>query len=293
MSGGEEILESGTVEDLPRSKRQYERLLKFHWDLYCELAYQRSRVYEALKASLAERAGPFAFEGWQRAVKYRYSLEPLSAMGSLNDPGGRFNTGRIDPTRFTAFPGLYVASDKKTAMAELLGGDTRGESLTPEELALTNPASVTIVAVRGEVESVLDVSNEKGVAGFVSLIRRFQLSDTLSREARKLGFSPRLPRTSKQMVDELHSLWWRQWPMQYDVPSPSQIFGRIAADAGIEGIRYNSVLTQHHCMVIYPQNFSNSTSFIELDDPVPTDSVLKRIDRTTFRNFIPAVEPQL
>ena len=69
MSGGEEILESGFVEDLPRSKRQYERLLKFHWDFYCELAYQRSKVYEALKASLAERAGAFAFEGWQRAVK--------------------------------------------------------------------------------------------------------------------------------------------------------------------------------------------------------------------------------
>jgi hypothetical protein len=291
MSGGEEILESGFVEDLPRSKRQYERLLKFHWDFYCELAYQRSKVYEALKASLAERAGAFAFEGWQRAVKYRYSLEPLSANGSLNDPGGRFNIGKIDPTRFTAFPGLYVAFDKKTAMAELLGGDARGQSLTAEDLALTNPTSITLVSVCGEIESALDVSNENSVAGFVSLIRRFQLSPELTREARKLGFgSLRLARTSKEMVDELHNLWWRQWPMQYDVPSPSQIFGRIAADAGIEGVTYTSVLTRQPCMVIYPQNFSNSASFIELVDPAPAETVSKRIDRTTFKNFISTVE---
>ncbi|MGA8182685.1 MAG: RES domain-containing protein [Terriglobia bacterium] len=291
MSGGEEILESGFVEDLPRSKRQYERLLKFHWDFYCELAYQRSKVYEALKASLAERAGAFAFEGWQRAVKYRYSLEPLSATGSLNDPGGRFNIGKIDPTRFTAFPGLYVAFDKKTAMAELLGGDARGQSLTAEDLALTNPTSITLVSVCGEIESALDVSNENSVAGFVSLIRRFQLSPELTREARKLGFgSLRLARTSKEMVDELHNLWWRQWPMQYDVPSPSQIFGRIAADAGIEGVTYTSVLTRQPCMVIYPQNFSNSASFIELVDPAPAETVSKRIDRTTFKNFISTVE---
>jgi hypothetical protein len=291
MSGGEEILESGFVEDLPRSKRQYERLLKFHWDFYCEFAYQRSKVYEALKASLAERAGAFAFEGWQRAVKYRYSLEPLSASGSLNDPGGRFNIGKIDPTRFTAFPGLYVAFDKKTAMAELLGGDARGQSLTAEDLALTNPTSITLVSVCGEIESALDVSNENSVAGFVSLIRRFQLSPELTREARKLGFgSLRLARTSKEMVDELHNLWWRQWPMQYDVPSPSQIFGRIAADAGIEGVTYTSVLTRQPCMVIYPQNFSNSASFIELVDPAPAETVSKRIDRTTFKNFISTVE---
>ena len=135
----------------------------------------------------------------------------------------------------------------------------------PKILALTNPTSITLVSVCGEIESALDVSDENSVAGFVSLIRRFQLSPELMREARKLGFgSLRLARTSKEMVDELHNLWWRQWPMQYDVPSPSQIFGRIAADAGIEGVTYTSGLTRQPCMVIYPQNFSNSASFIEL-----------------------------
>lgn len=292
MSSGEEILESGFIRDLPRSKRRYERLLRFHWDFYCQLAYQRSQVYEALKASLVERAKAFEFEGWQRALKYKYSLNPLSATGSLSDPGGRFNIGKIDPTRFTVFPGLYVASDKKTAIAELLGGDARGQSLTAEELALTKTTSITVVAVRGEIESALDVANENNLAAFVKLIRDFRLSPTLIREARSLGTSLlRLARTPKEMADELQNLWWRKWPMQYDVPSPSQIFGQIAVEAGIEGVTYSSVLTRHPCIVIYPQNFLNSASFVELVDPSPAETVPKRIDRTTYMNFISAVEP--
>lgn len=291
MSRGDEILESGFVADIPRSKRQYERLLKFHWDFYCELAYQRSQVYGDLRASLSERTKAYKFEGWQRAVKYKYSLNPLSTGGSLTDPGGRFNIGKIDPTLFTTFPGLYVAGDKKTAIAELLGGDARGQSLTAEDLALTKPTSITVVSVRGEIESALGVADEDNLSGFVSLIRHFQLSPSLIREARKLGFrSPRLARTSKEMVEELHSLWWRQWPMQFDVPSPSQIFGQIAVDAGVEGIIYSSVLTRQPCIVIYPQNFLNSPSFVELADPAPAESVSKRIDRTTFKNFISTVD---
>lgn len=287
MSSREQILDSGFIRDLPRSKRQYERLLRFHWDFYCELAYQRSQVYAALKVSLAERVKSFKFEGWQRAVKYKYSLDPLSSRGSLRDPGGRFNIGKINPTLFTAFPGLYIAGDKKTAIAELLGGDARGQSLTAEELALAKPASITIVSVRGEIESALDVANESNLTPFVNLIRHFRLSNALIREARKLGIgSLRLARTPKEMAVELCSPWWRKWPMQYDVPSPSQIFGQIAADAGIEGVTYSSVLTQQPCIVIYPQNFSNSASFIELVDPSPAETVSKRIDRNTFKDFI-------
>lgn len=291
MSNGEEILESGFVRDIPRSKREYERLLRFHWNFYSELAYQRSQVYETLKAALAEQAKPFEFEGWQRAVKYKYSLDPLSARGSLTDPGGRFNIGRIDPARFTTFPSLYVASDKKTALAELLGGNARGQDLTAENLALTKPDSVTVVCIRGEIETALDVADEANLKEFVGLVRNFDLSQSLTQEARRLGIGPlRLTKSPKEMVKELRYTLWRIWPMQFDVPSPSQIFGQIAADAGIEGIIYHSALTSQPCMAIYPQNFLNSASFVELDDPAPVENVPTRIDRTTFRNFIPDVE---
>jgi len=74
--------------------------------------------------------------------------------------------------------------------------------------------------------------------------------------------------------------------MHYDLPSPSQVFGQIVMDAGIEGILYTSILTDKSCIVVYPQNFANSSSFVEIDDPVPADTVQKRIDAGSLKNFV-------
>jgi RES domain-containing protein len=71
---------------------------------------------------------------------------------SSDDPGGRFNVGDIDRARYPAFPALYIASDKGTALAEVLGREKRADSLTPEELALTKPDSITAASVSGKLE---------------------------------------------------------------------------------------------------------------------------------------------
>ncbi len=221
-------------------------------------------------------------------MKYRFSLEPLNTKGSLSDPGGRFNIGAIDTARFAVFAGLYLAFDKSTALAELFGRrHAERQALTPEELALTSPNSVTVVSASGELESALDVCKQNNLLSFRNLISPFSVSKNLIRKAKTLGISsPQLVRTVEEMAESLLSQHWRLWPMQLNIPAPSQIFGRIVMDAGIEGIAYTSVLTQKPCLVIYPQNFENSSSFIELDDPVPADTVQKRIDRSTFRNFV-------
>jgi RES domain-containing protein len=294
MSHKYDVLESGFIADIRRSRWLYEKLLEYYWEYYCELAYQKKQIYEALKGSLAERSTVFTFQKWQRGVKYKYSIDPLNTTGSLVDPGGRFNIGRIDPTRFTAFPGLYLACDKGTALAELLGRGDDIQGLTPEELALTRPASVTVVSVSGDLESVLDVTKTENLSGFVRLIRDFRLSPGLIKKANKLGVPrPFLVKTAQQMVANLHYPLWREWPIHFDVPHPSQILGQIAADAGIEGLKYSSILTQETCLVIYPQNFVNSSAFVELDDPPPSETVPKRIDSTTFMNFIPSAGPAM
>jgi hypothetical protein len=170
------LLEQGQIAGIPRSKELYQKVLRYHSEYYSELQFQRASIYEPLKASLAERAKSFEFSRWQRAVKYRYSLHPLSAKGSLRVPGGRFNVGEIDTARFPVFPGLYLACDKVTALAELFGQrDAEGQPLTPEELALTKSASVTVVSVSGKLESVLDIGDQDNLAGFVNLIKGFKL----------------------------------------------------------------------------------------------------------------------
>jgi hypothetical protein len=285
-SHDDEVIDSGLVADIPKNKELFEQWVKFHWEYYSELAFLRNQIYDSLKSSLREWAKPFEFPGWQRAVKYKYSLDPLSTKGSLADPGGRFNIGAIDPSRLPVFPALYLASQKKTALAELLGRDGPANSFSPEELALTKPTSITIVSVSGRLESVLDVRDAKNLAGFVSLINRFKLSRELTIKARKLGFQIKILRSTNQLVKELRTPRWREWPMGYDVPAPSQILGRIVVDAGIEGILNDSVLTDNPCSAIYPQNFQNSSSYIELDGPCPLETTHKRIDSTTFKNFI-------
>ena len=99
--------------------------------------------------------------------------------------GGRFNIGEIDTNRFAVFAGLYLASDKGTALTELLGRpDILGQPLTAEELALTRPTSITVVSVSGDLESVLNVCKEENLAGFVNLIKGFRLADSGARRSR-------------------------------------------------------------------------------------------------------------
>jgi len=269
------------------SRKLYQERAQFHSEYYSELEYLRSQIYDELKSSLLERAQPFEFLNWQRAVKYKYSLVPLSAKGSLADPGGRFNVGAIDASRFPMFAALYLASDKKTALAELLGReDGPVNSLTPEELALTKAASITVVSLSGKLESVLDITDAKNLTPFINLIKGFKISSKLIFKGRKVGLSVGLIRDSTTLMKVLQSTAWREWPMGYDVPAPSQIFGRIVQDAAIEGILYRSVLTDSTWLAVFPQNFQNSSACIEIDDPCPAETLHRRIDSTTFKNFV-------
>lgn len=281
-----DVLESGFIADISKSKKYFEDVGRFHWEYYSELAYLRNKIYDQLKTSLRDEAKPFKFSAWQRAVKFKYSLSPLSAKGSLVDPGGRFNIGEIDPARFPIFPALYLASDKSTALAELLGRDGPANSLSPEELALTKSASITIVSISGELESALDVRDANRLAAFVNSVKDFKVSGKLLLTARKLGQQVKILKTPTELVQELANPRWREWPTAFDVPGPPQIFGRIAMDAGIEGLIYNSVLTQGPCLACFPQNFANSSSFIELNDVGPVELVNKRIDSHSFKNFL-------
>ena len=281
-----EILDSGQVSDITRSKKYFEQLVSFHWRYYSELAYQRKQIREELNSVLREVAGPFEFTRWQRVVKFKYSLDPLSTKGSLVDPGGRFNVGAIDPNRYPMFPALYLAVDKGTALAEVLGRSVTQSSLSPEDIALTKPDSISVLSVSGKLEAVLDIQSGRNLQRFVALIKDFKLSRTLRSEAQALGF----PLDIVSNIDVLQKVLghpnWRDWPMLYDVPAAGQIFASIAVNAGIEAILYGSVITGRECLAIFPQNFLNSSSFIKLDDPTPSDNVPRQMDSTNFKQFI-------
>ena len=70
-------------------------------------------------------------------------------------------------------------------------------------------------------------------------------------------------------------------PAQFGLPAISQVFGRIAAAAGVHGILYPSAKGDgHKCLALSLQNWKGSASFVEVMDPVPEGATLTRIDGT-------------
>lgn len=296
------LLESGTLSDMLEAKRITEDMIKYQWDYYSELARQRDEIIGPIKESLISASKSFQFNRWQRGVKYKYSLHPLSTNGSLTNNGGRFNTGTNVNSQVPTFPALYLASDKDTALQEHLGqippskeikkmiasslGMTEEDinELSPRELALCNPSSETVVSVSGKLDKVIDLRSYKSLELFVKLIKVFKISDDLKRRAMILGVSnPEVVKTAKQLLMTFLQSDWTLLPARYAVPSNSQIFGHLVFIAGIEGVIYPSKLTGEPCLALFPKNFVATDSFIMLDDESPHVGVPSKIDGANWR----------
>jgi len=284
------LLDHFSVSDIHKWLALKDQFLKYYWDYHNNLAYERSKIANKIKESLLGAAQkPFTFAKWQRAVKYKYANEPLSVAGSLVDPGGRFNIGDINPSQFPPFPALYVASNKDTAIQELLSQkidpSQKDSKLDPLDFALTSHDSIAIVSLSGSIGSVINLKDQNSLQSFVDLIKDFTIPDSLRRTAVAIGErEPELIRTVPKLIEVLSDPRWRLWPMQFDVPVASQIFGQMVSEAGIEGILYTSKFRGNDCLAIFPQNFEES-SFIQLDDETPQGIQICRLDPKTWREI--------
>lgn len=283
------LLERTSNPELKAQKKHTERLIDVHWHLYGELAQQREKIKDELfKSLLASSVKEYKFNNWQRAVKYRYGLHPLSIRGSFANIGGRFNTGNEVNSQIPSFPALYIAEDKDTSLQEHLGQEplSKGVGLTPREIALTNPASETIVSISGYLENVFDLTQATHLDAFVGLIKNFKLSKQLREEARQLQLKMNdgiIIKSSQKLSQALLNPDWRINPACFDIPANSQIFGHLIYLAGIEGILYPSKFTKKLCLALFPNNFANTDSFIQLDDTPPHLDVPTRIDGCNWR----------
>jgi hypothetical protein len=281
------LLEHGTLQEMRNNKKIIGGLLQYHWYLHQDLAYQRREIEDKLIRVLNEESvSNFKFHNWQRSVRFKYSYHPLSTLGSLQLPGSRFNIGDLNPQHFAPFPGLYIASDKETALQETLSPKPIDDKkkLTPLELALTDPKSVTIVSVSGLLERIFDVRNKKSLMKFADLIKDFKIAKSVIDIADIHNIErPKVIKSSEELYKSLMDDNWRLFPMQYDVPANSQIFGQLVHSAGIDGILYKSVATNKDCLVIYPRNFQISSSYIQIDDELPNKEIPKRIDASNWR----------
>jgi RES domain len=252
--------------------------------LYFELEPLRQAQETKLLDALRSRTrSTYEFNGWSRIVDYRYSLEPLSNVGSLKGDGGRFNIGaELSPGTFTPFPALYVAEDYDTAFNERFGRSEKlkARALSSDDLALRSPDSFTQVRLNGSVEQLIDIGDFDALTPFTEVLKDFQVPKVVLRIARQLGLRQTswLIRSPSLLQRRLLDRNWRMVPVQFDLPSNSQIFGRLALAAGLHGIVYPSTKQAgKHCMALFTQNWRNSTSFVEVSDPIPEGAVKTQV----------------
>lgn len=276
------LLDAFSADDLSRWEQKKDQILRYHWDLYSDFAYERQKNANQLRVALLEAtSSPFEFKGWQRQVRYKYCLTPLSPKGSLIEPGGRFNIPDMNPDQIPPFPALYIAEDKETTLQE--AGQHKGSisGLSALDLALIKKDSISIIAITGKLGSIIDLTHPTKLKSFINLIKTFTPSKQTLQAAKELKLkSPLAVKSLKKLIDSLLEPNWRAMCMQFDIPANCQIFGQLVANAGIEGILYPSKFTKKKCLAIYPQNFEIE-SFVAVEGEAP-NGVVSRLDSITW-----------
>jgi hypothetical protein len=130
------------------------------------------------------------------------------------------------------------------------------------------------------LETLIDIGELEALKATTDILRRFQMPKSISVHARRLRMKvPGLIRTPTGLQRQLLSPNWRVEPTQYDLPSNSQIFGRLCAAAGVHAILYPSVRdSSRRCLALFPQNWKGTSSFIELAGAVPPEVLVRRLD---------------
>lgn len=276
--------------DLETWKQLSESSEAYNVGLYYHLAKLRRLHHEELVAALrVAEPRSLHLSRWNRIVDYQYSLEPLSAAGSLAR-GGRFNIGRdLDPRVFPPFPALYMGQDYETSYQEKFGAPSiaGADGLTGADLSLRRPGSFTSVGLEGEIQQLFDLTTLAALRPFARIISKFAISAELAALAKRIGIKPPwLVTTPTKLRETLLAPGWRGMPAQFEVPANSQIIGRLLIEAGFEGILYPSSKGKGLCIALFPEVLINSESYVELSDPAPAHLGHRRLDSTTCQALL-------
>lgn len=280
------VLDVFTEQDMERWSARSEVGQRYSDRVYFDLERQRAEHHEKLCTALrAMDPIEVNLDSWARVTDYRWSLEPLSAAGSLRGIGGRFNIGEdLDRARNQEFPALYVAKDVDTAFCEFFGGapeKPKGKLLL-QEFALRRKTSFTTFSLNGRVENVFDLQDAKGLREFARIVGAFRLSPDTIRFARKVNLRPRtLIRNARELLTRVLAApdSWRTEPQLFGIPSSNQILGRFIRDAGYEGVLYPSQQGGTLCLAVFPQNIRASGSRIEIVGAAPEGARLLVLDK--------------
>ncbi len=276
------LLDIFSQADIRQWKKASNLIEQYHIRLFYHLESLREIHSDALQNALAcSGTQHVAQSSWFRLVDFKYSAEFLSPKGSLIK-GGRFNIGKdLNPGKFPVFPALYIAEDYPTAYLEYFGAtmNTSIGGFNGHELALRDPGSFSAVKLSFKLESLCDLTNLSNLNAFAKVIASFPAPKELQDIAKLIDPSkPMLVSTSKELRGSFLCSNWRNCPTQFEIPSNSQVFGRLFNSFGFNGIIYPSTKGKGKCIVVFTENLIGSDSHIELVDQAPPNLIHTRLD---------------
>ena len=284
------VLDRFSQVSSPKWKKFSSALDEYHIRLFYHLEGLRESHKDSLIESLRDSRTRSVSESlWYRLVSFRYSDDFLSPRGSLIN-GGRFNIGAdLDSRNFPGFPALYLADGQETAYAEFFGAieSDSSEKMSGHEFALQFKSSFSMVRLSFEIENIFDLTKVKNLKAFSKVISKFKMTPELRDLGRTIGISasPILIHDAALLKKDLMSSGWRNYPVQYEIPANSQVFGRLLRDAGFEGVIYPSSKGIGKCIAIFTENLEGSDSFIELADRAPANARYLRLDSSNWKEL--------
>ncbi|MBX2995423.1 MAG: RES family NAD+ phosphorylase [Bdellovibrionaceae bacterium] len=251
------------------------KLQDFFKAYYGFLQKSREEKLEEIVDALSAVADTAITASYTRIVQLKYG-DPLSVVGSLAGPGGRFNIGNgMGHTK--PFACLYVANDFHTAFCECYHyppGYMRG-NVDALKMALQKPSDFMTVQLGLNIEKCIDLRNKDNLRGFTQVISDIKPTDEFKLWAKDLGyFSLRTIQTHGELYRTLLDPDFVKNYYSLDMPSNSQWFGYYCLMAGIQGIIFPSVRDkQGYNIAVLVDNLKDTESSIkiEADTPVVPD----------------------
>jgi hypothetical protein len=284
-------LERFTHADLQHWQQVSRDLDELNASLYFGLEPARRRLRARLCDAIIQTGGvQVTLEQWVRMVTYQYSLEPLSCAGSLQSIGGRFNAGHeLDDNTLNPWPALYLAENFETAFREKfqLSSTDSTLGLSPSELALEHAVSHSTVFVGGKLCNIFDMTTFTALNSVGKIFREVKMPKEAVALAKKL----KIPNASSTMIQsgqQLHHALtkhnWRIFPVQFGIPSPSQIMAELIRACGYEGIMYPSSKGKGRCLAIFPDKLADA-SHISLIGNAASPSTITCLDINTAQSL--------
>ncbi len=280
-------LERFSEENLTRWNAVSKDLDELQAALYFGVQPDQRRLRAELLAALSlTQPLVVPFSRWTRVVTYQYSIEPLSAAGSLHAYGGRFNHGAdLDPGTLNPWPALYIAEDPETALREKfqMATSDRVGGLTPDEMALTRSTSYASVAVSGNLNRVFDMTTPVNLEAIAKVLGRIRMPSKAREIQRRLAIKHRdlwMITTGQQLRDAVLAQNWRMLPVQFGLPAPSHTLAELIRASSFEAILYQSTKGLGRCLAVFPDRLA-SGSFVELADAAPAAAERPRLDVDT------------